>query len=238
MITSESATLVCESQFETARSIDKSYMHALCASDYYFGSIGHSGLDVARLIRGIDDPTVLDIGAGYGTFLRELLAAESKKIKIERAIGFTAVPSYRTIDNEGIEWVFGDFQRPDTWNPSDVIQPHSVDLAVSSLTFQHFAHPLAALESAFNVLRIGGHLLIDRMEVLADPSNIELVNEIMGGLRPNLGEWAHKIDIDRASAYLDLRFLHLIKRIDDPLFPNIEAVAEEGSRQVTYKLAE
>ncbi len=230
MITSRAVEQVCADQFEGAVYLDKRYVHAVDADDYYFGGIARSGLATLQLLPDVEMPTVLDIGAGYGTFLREAMAWRDGKV---RAIGFTAISNNRTVD-EDIEWVFGDFQRPDTWQPSDTIQPESVDLAVASLTFQHFAHPLSGIESAYNSLRIGGHLLIDSFEVVTDPAVPETLDNLLEELKSNLGRWGANIGTENGTVYG--RTLHLEKKSDQPIFSEIEAIAEEGDDQVYYRL--
>jgi SAM-dependent methyltransferase len=137
-------------------------MYAAEAQDYMVSpdAFGH-----IMTMPGRSPLTILDIGAGEGTFLQALRRGSRRPI---RAIGFTAVRSDGP-EPEGIEWVYGDFQRPETWESERPLEPESVDVAVSNLTFIHMVHPLGALENAVRLLRPGGRLFADFASIRLDP---------------------------------------------------------------------
>jgi SAM-dependent methyltransferase len=231
MLSSDAVERACADQFEIAIQLDRNYVHAGDADEYCFGNRARSGMGVLRLISDIEAPTVLDIGAGYGTFLREAMSYRSDEL---RAIGFTAIQNDWT-NGAGIEWVFGDFQRLETWSPDGTIQTGSIDLAVSSLTFQHFAHPLSAMSYAFDSLRVGGHLLIDQFEARIHPDYLAASEIILQDLNSRLGSWGGAVYKDTDSNTVNGEFLHLVKKPEDtPLFEEIEAVVPEGDDRIYY----
>lgn len=167
---------LCREQFKAARIADANFVHAYDADDYAFGVDPYCGPVRGTLVTSVlpyevqRNATVLDIGAGYGTFLEAVRHVALPGDNL-RTIGFTAVRNSFTAATQDIEWVYGDFQRPATWRPSGTLQPESIDMAVSELTYQHFADPLRALKNAWDLLKPGGHLLINDIRLNLHPNH-------------------------------------------------------------------
>jgi SAM-dependent methyltransferase len=138
-----------------ARSTENRYYCASSAICYLVAEPVLQEIDTAP---GDGPLTVWDIGAGEGTFLAEAATVTRRPI---RPIGFTAARAESAVMDEKIEWVYGDIQRPETWQPQQALQPDSVDVAISGMTFMHLRDPLGALANAVRVLRPGGYLAVD-----------------------------------------------------------------------------
>ena len=175
---------------------------------------------------------MLDIGAGHGTFLRLLPHDGERNLRL---VGLTAKERQSHKDrNDSIEWVYGDFQRPDTWRPSDILTDESVDLAVASLTFQHFVDPIGAVRNAMKLLRPNGHLLIDRICIDIDPDKSGEVSSIIeNGFTSNFGEWDGAVVINDAK--ITCHNLHLQKTGEIP-FDGIVPYAIDDNIGLAYTL--
>lgn len=200
----------CQEQFASAVRAVNRFVHASDADDYYFG--GTVGLGTLHYLPDdVERPAVLDIGAGYGTFLEAALDKSPRDI---RAIGLVAVDA-RRCNNSPIEWVFGDFQRPQTWNPKDTLRPDSIDLAVSSLTFMHFADPIRGLRNALNLLKPGGHLFIDNMRLPVTPEHAPAVSElVIAGLQKNPGGFDFHSSYNENRHLFNIFNLHLQRQAE------------------------
>lgn len=159
MSTRVSVEMALENNFNGSlhREARKNWVTSPYNEDYNFGNRQLRGLGILDLIPvDTEKPVILDIGAGRGRFLDEAKRSDQRDL---RAIGFNATDSFHG-DYPNIDWVFGDFQRPTTWNPAGTLGEGSVDLAFENLTFMHLADPLGSIATAFHLLRPGGHLLV------------------------------------------------------------------------------
>lgn len=204
----------CEEQFSLATELVNSFVHAAHIEDYYFDAVSGAGV-LSVIPEEIAHPTILDIGAGYGTFLREVRRISDREM---RTVGLVAVDGRRS-DDERIEWVFGDFQRPETWTPGGTLELETVDLAVASLVFQHFADPLRALGNAIDLLKPGGSLFVDTIKVPHRQGEATLVQDTLEqSLGANAGRFGYSLHCeDDGIESLVVTGLHYQKKIEPSL---------------------
>lgn len=218
---------LCQDQFETAVELVDRYVHASHVDDYYFGFM--SGLALLSMIPETDDhAVVLDIGAGTGKYLNEIGEASIRPLK---KIGIAAIKS-KYMYQDGIEWVFGDFQRPDTWEPKHVLRQSSVDMAVSSLTFQHFADPIRALQNANRLMREGGNLFIDDIVIPIERTTARrTIDEIESQLHANEGSYGFGSAYNETRHELKLANVHIQKQTET-ILDSIGIVGDSRGRAI------
>jgi len=171
-------------QFENAVEMTREcrYVNVNFQDDYYFGSIFNSGVNTllathSEVGKGF---TVLDVGYGNGTFLREVAARYPSAHKI----GMAAVS--RDEFNDAVI-ITGDIARADTWESSagTLPEPGSVDVAVSHLTFMHLANPINGLANVLRLIKPSGRLYIDHLRLSADPADFDVLentlHEVLAG---------------------------------------------------------
>jgi SAM-dependent methyltransferase len=178
---------------------------------------------LGTIIEQADQPlAVLDIGAGDGSFLKGLLTQTSR---IRRAIGFTAAVELRGKVAKDIEWVTGDFQRPNTWSPRFALESESIDIITSGRTFTFFVDPLRALENALSLLKPDGHVFIDHIDFHIERSQPRTASTIVNVLR-KLNQRGDEFNpefgyFDQQTARLHELGVHLRKGSKNPTFPSI-----------------
>lgn len=174
--------------FENAVSCvtDSSSYIYLRENDYWFGRAGTWIEVLDRTLNGAGEETVVDIGAGRGDFLA---AAKASRPNI-RAVGLTVLGHPEQLDY-GIEWVYGDLLRPDTWRPQNALTDGSVDLSVSNLTYHWLANPLLGLANNYGLLKPSGDMFVDSLVVSLDPQSSEAAStKITARLEPLLGRYS------------------------------------------------
>ncbi|WP_040551038.1 ArsR/SmtB family transcription factor [Pedosphaera parvula] len=123
------------------------------------------------LLRILPPLTVADLGSGEG-LLSELLALKAKKViavdNSERIIEFGANKAKKN-GLKNLEFRLGDLENPP-------IDPHSVDLVILSQALHHAAEPAKAIQSAYKILKPGGHIWI--LDLLKH--NFEKAHELYG----------------------------------------------------------
>jgi hypothetical protein len=71
---------LCKAQFELALELDERYLHISSADEYFFGTA--QGLGALALVPpSAAQMTLLDIGAGYGTYLHEAVQTPERNIR-------------------------------------------------------------------------------------------------------------------------------------------------------------
>lgn len=171
---------------DTVTHVHAPYFLYSSPDDYKFGKRGLRLPELAALVpeSGKRPPVVLDVGAGKGDFLA---AFKSRRTSI-RAIGLTVVAHSHQVDAD-ISWVYGDLLRPDTWRPRNALTWGSVDLSVSRLTYHWLANPVRGLQINHRLLRRGGHMFVQNVEIKLEPRTSKRATElIVSQLRRNAGE--------------------------------------------------
>ncbi len=107
------------------------------------------------LLRILPPLVVADLGSGEG-LLSELLARRCKRViavdNSEKIVAFGAAKAKKN-NLKNLEFRLGDLQNPP-------IEPASVDLVILSQALHHAEEPAKAVEGAYNILKLGGQLLI------------------------------------------------------------------------------
>jgi ubiquinone/menaquinone biosynthesis C-methylase UbiE/DNA-binding transcriptional ArsR family regulator len=123
------------------------------------------------LLRILPPLVVADLGSGEG-LLSELLARRAKKViavdNSERMVEFGATKAKKN-GLKNLEFRLGEIQNPP-------IDPQSVDLVILSQALHHAAEPERAIQSAYKILRPGGHIWI--LDLLKH--NFERAEELYG----------------------------------------------------------
>lgn len=229
---------VCADQVEGTE--HSRWVYATDPSDYFFGDPIPTGIHLLDALPATVDETsvLLDIGSGQELFLRE---AVHRSLYPMRAIGFdVATGSPKSIKTDNIERVHGDFQRPRTWQPAGILTADTIDVAASSRTFRHFAHPLAALQNALTLLKQGGELFVDNITIYLEPSTKDDTAEIIEReLLKNAGEcgfrFSHNDETEDHGPCVKLRAVHL-RRQTASVFDQIEPIVDmESRRKIMYK---
>ena len=107
------------------------------------------------MLKILNYEVVADLGAGEGT-LSQLLAQRAKHvIAVDNSEKMVEFGKKLAKDNQlpNLEYRLGDIEKPP-------IEAGSVDLVIFSQALHHADHPERALESAFEILRPGGTLVI------------------------------------------------------------------------------
>jgi ArsR family transcriptional regulator len=122
---------------------------------------------------------VADLGSGEG-LLSELLARRAKKViavdNSEKMVAFGANKA-RKNGLKNLEFRLGDLENPP-------VDPQSVDLVILSQALHHAAEPSKAIQSAYNILRPGGHIwILDLMK-----HNFDRAHELYGDRWPGFAE--------------------------------------------------
>ncbi len=208
MITSEQINTCCFDRYvqayEDTINPDSSYIYANGIEDY---SAGLRGLDVRGLVSNMKPKggrlTVLDVGAGDGVFLRDVLATDPHGL---HGVAFSAVRHPEQVQFEA-DWIFGDFQRPETWRPVDVLKEGSVDVSFSNRTYRHFVDPLGAMTTNIAMLRSGGSMFIDCALIYLAPNHADdVAKEIEDELEQAKGEHGFHLNYHPGN---DFPYLHL-----------------------------
>ncbi len=133
---------------------------------------GRSWQAFGQLLLRIMPPLVVaDLGSGEG-LLSELLARRAKKViavdNSEKMVAFGANKAKKN-GLKNLDFRLGDLENPP-------IEPQSVDLVILSQALHHAADPARAIQSAFTILRPGGHLwLLDLLR-----HNFEQARDLYG----------------------------------------------------------
>ncbi len=131
------------------------------------------------LLRILPPVVVADLGSGEG-LLSELLARRAKKViavdNSEKMVDFGATKAKKN-GLKNLEFRLGDLENPP-------IEPQSVDLAILSQALHHAAEPLKAIQSAYKILRPGGHIWI--LDLLKH--NFNRAQELYGDRWPGFAE--------------------------------------------------
>ncbi|MFZ2513049.1 MAG: hypothetical protein WAW63_01175 [Candidatus Saccharimonadales bacterium] len=215
MITSEHINECCRASYEKAYEATinpgSSYIYANGIDDY---SSGLQGLDVLDLMSNMKPTvgrcTVLDVGAGDGVFLRDVLGTDPRGI---RGVAFSTVRHPEQVQFEA-DWIFGDFQRPGTWKPAGVLTQGSVDVSFSNRTYRHFVHPLGAMMTNAALLRADGSMFIDCISIHLAPNNADdVAKEIEDELEKAKGDHDFYLSYRNAGAslpFLQLEAVHIL----------------------------
>ncbi len=219
--------MLCREGFEVARHIDERYVRVPSADEYYFPPI--SGLQTLEGVRSVEHPRILDIGAGSGAFLAD--AADSLEAQgIQGSLfGITAMEAGR-LSRAAITWVFGDFLRPDTWRPK-APETESIDVAVSHLTFLHFADPLRGLKIALGLLKPGGELFVDDLVLQLKARNAEAAAAKYDQFLRSIGEYDSQELTDGSVVALRVKGLHAIKG-SVAVHPNLYLCGDHNGKAV------
>lgn len=107
------------------------------------------------LLKAMPAQDIADLGAGEGT-LSQLLAQRARKViavdNSERMVAYgTRIARENGFTN--LEYRLGDIEAPP-------IEPGSVDLVIFSQALHHARRPERAMRAAFEMLRIGGRILV------------------------------------------------------------------------------
>lgn len=127
------------------------------------------------LLRMIPPVDIADLGSGEG-LLSELLARSARRViavdNSEKMVAFGAEKAKKN-GLKNLEFRLGNLENPP-------IDPGSVDVVILSQALHHAADPAAAIQSAANILRPGGHVFIlDLLE-----HGFEKARELYGDLWP------------------------------------------------------
>jgi ubiquinone/menaquinone biosynthesis C-methylase UbiE/DNA-binding transcriptional ArsR family regulator len=131
------------------------------------------------LLRILPPLTIADLGSGEG-LLSELLARRAKKViavdNSEKMVAFGANKAKKN-GLKNLEFRLGDLDNPP-------IDPHSVDLVILSQALHHAAEPAKAIQSAYKILKPGGHIwILDLMKHTFDRAH-----ELYGDRWPGFAE--------------------------------------------------
>jgi ubiquinone/menaquinone biosynthesis C-methylase UbiE/DNA-binding transcriptional ArsR family regulator len=107
------------------------------------------------LLRILPPLAVADLGSGEG-LLSELLARRCRKViavdNSEKIVAFGAAKAKKN-NLKNLEFRLGDLQNPP-------VEPASVELVILSQALHHAQDPAKAISSAYNILKVGGQLMI------------------------------------------------------------------------------
>jgi len=227
MTTVEQVERACEEQFTLAQSpmLVRNYRYTPESDDYFFGGFIPHGTDVlGPVIWAADNnrASVLDLGAGKGTYLAKAIQAYGPDAI--RPIGLTALAHPGQVDDR-IDWVYGDIQRPNTWQPDDILLPESIDVAVSNLLFRNLVHPVRALANAIHLLKEGGEMFVDGIEIKLDPKTAQdAIGLIKQALDVNTGSYGYGLHYDDQNLYqhvATIKELHFVKNTDEKIFDGL-----------------
>jgi SAM-dependent methyltransferase len=131
------------------------------------------------LLRILPPLVVADLGSGEG-LLSELLARRAKKViavdNSEKMVAFGASKAKKN-GLKNLEFRLGDLENPP-------IDPQTVDLVILSQALHHAAEPALAIQSAYKILRPGGHIwILDLMK-----HNFDRAHELYGDRWPGFAE--------------------------------------------------
>ena len=167
------------------------------------------------LLRLLPPLVVADLGSGEG-LLSELLARRAKKvIAVDNSESMVSFGAKKAKKNglTNLEFRLGDLENPP-------IEPNSVDLVILSQALHHAENPEVALQSAFKILKPGGHLWM--LELLKH--NFENARELygdrwLGFTESDLHNWLEKAGFKKID-------LSVVAREEQP--PHFETLLAGG----------
>jgi SAM-dependent methyltransferase len=137
------------------------------------------------LLRILPPIVVADLGSGEG-LLSELLARRAKKViavdNSEKMVAFGANKAKKN-GLKNLEFRLGELENPP-------IEPHSVDLVILSQALHHAAEPAKAIQSAYKILKPGGHIwILDLMKHTFDRAHELYGDQWPGFAESDLHHW-------------------------------------------------
>ena len=169
------------------------------------------------LLRMLPPIVVADLGSGEG-LLSELLARRcSKVISVDNSEKMVEFGTRKAKKNglKNLEFRWGDLQSPP-------IDRSSVDLVILSQALHHAADPAAAIQSAYNLLRSKGQILIlDLVRHRFEQAQSLYGDQWLGFAEADLHQWLE------AAGFEDIE-IHVVAREDQP--PHFETLLASGVR--------
>ena len=137
------------------------------------------------LLRALPPLVIADLGSGEG-LLSELLARRAKKViavdNSEKMVAFGANKAKKN-GLKNLEFRLGELENPP-------IEPHSVDLVILSQALHHAAEPAKAIQSAYKILKPGGHIwILDLMKHTFDRAHELYGDQWPGFAESDLHHW-------------------------------------------------
>jgi ArsR family transcriptional regulator len=169
------------------------------------------------LLRILPPLVVADLGSGEG-LLSELLARRCKRViavdNSEKIVAFGAAKAKKN-NLKNLEFRLGDLQNPP-------IEPASVDLVILSQALHHAEEPAKAIEAGYNMLKLGGQILILDLA----RHNFERAHELygdrwLGFSESDLHRWLETVGFKKVE-------VNIVAREEQP--PHFETVLAGGQK--------
>jgi ArsR family transcriptional regulator len=169
------------------------------------------------LLRILPPLVVADLGSGEG-LLSELLARRCKKViavdNSEKIVAFGAAKAKKN-NLKNLEFRLGDLEKPP-------IDPESVDLVILSQALHHAREPAKAIQSAYNILKPSGQMmLLDLLKHNFDRAHELYGDTWMGFSESDLHRWLEEAGFKKIE-------INVVAREDQP--PHFETVLASGQR--------
>ncbi len=169
------------------------------------------------LLRMLPPLVIADLGSGEG-LISELLARRAKKViavdNSEKIVAFGAQQAKKN-GIRNLEFRLGDLENPP-------IDPASVDCVIISQSLHHAQNPKLAVESAFRILRPGGHVMIlDLLKHTSEPLRQQYGDLWPGFAESDLHHWLESAGFRR------LEIQVVAREEEPPHFQTILATAEK-----------
>jgi len=169
------------------------------------------------LLRMLPPLVIADLGSGEG-LISELLARRAKKViavdNSEKIVAFGAAQAKKN-GIRNLEFRLGDLETPP-------IDPGSVDCVIISQSLHHANNPKTAVESAFRVLRPGGHIMIlDLLKHTFEPLRLQYGDLWPGFAESDLHHWLE------IAGFRKLEIQVVDRQEESPHFQTIMATAEK-----------